>query len=77
MIILYNEGGKSMRKEMMNMATISQTIDRIIETSSKVPSKQEAQKVLRSCGILDSKNNIKPAYKKIIIESCSRKNGHK
>lgn len=66
-----------MRKGLVNMVAVANTIDRIIGTSSKTPSKQEAQKVLRSCGILDNRNNIKPAYKKIITGNGSGKNGNR
>ena len=66
-----------MQKGLINMVAVTRTLDRIIETSSKTPSRQEAQKVLRSCGILDNQNNIKPAYKKIITGGSSRKHGSK
>lgn len=66
-----------MRKGMVDMVTISRTIDKIIQTSSRTPSKQEAQKVLRSCGIFDQKNNIKPAYRNIITGNGTGKNGTK
>lgn len=50
------------------MRAILLTIDKIIEKPTKKPTKEEAVKILRSCGILDNKNNIKSAYKKILAK---------
>lgn len=47
------------------------TIDKIIEKPTKKPTKEEAIKILRSCGILDNKNNLKSAYKKILTEESN------
>ena len=48
------------------MATISLVIDKIIASETKKPTKEEAMKSLRACGILDNKNKVKPAYREII-----------
>lgn len=50
------------------------TIDKIIEAPTKKPSKEEAAKILRSCGILDENNNIKPEFKEILTEGNNKKN---
>lgn len=62
---------------MRNMVAVSSTIDKIIETPTKKPSKKEAEKVLRSCGIFDKNNKIRPAYKKIITADTPDKNDNK
>ena len=62
-----------MKKGMREMATMAIAIEHIIQASPKTPSKQEASKVLRSCGILNSKNEVKSAYKTIVIKSSSSK----
>ena len=64
-------------KGMKDMVAALSTIDKIIETPTKKPTKKEAAKILRSCGILNNKNNIKPAYKKIITEGSNEKNDRK
>ena len=51
---------------MKDMATISLVIDKIIASETKKPTKEEAMKSLRACGILDNKNKVKPAYREII-----------
>ena len=65
---------KKMMKGMRNMVAALLTIDKIIKTPTKKPTKEEATKILRSCGILDNKNNIKSAYKKIITEGNDEQN---
>ena len=52
---------------MMSMTAAMTAIEKVINTSSKKPTKSEAEQILRSCGILDRKNNIKGAYKKILV----------
>lgn len=66
-----------MMKGMKDMVAALLTIDKIIETPTKKPTKEEAKKILRSCGILDNKNNIKSAYKKIITEGSNTQNDGK
>jgi len=65
---------KKMKKGIKDMVAALSTIDKIIETPTKKPTKEEATKILRSCGILDNKNNIKSAYKKIITEENYEQN---
>lgn len=55
-------------RNVKNMVATSIAVDKIIEAKTKKPSKQEAAKILRSCGILDSQNNIKSAHKDIVIK---------
>lgn len=62
-------------KGMKDMVAAIYTIDKIIDAPTIKLSKEEAAKILRSCGILDNKNNIKPAYKKILTEESNKKNG--
>lgn len=66
-----------MMKGMKEMVAALSTIDKIIETPTKKYSKEEATKILRSCGILDKRNNIKPAYKEIITEGSTIKSDRK
>lgn len=51
-----------------DMETVSLVIDKIIASEIKKPTKEEAMKFLRACGILDNKDKINPAYRGIIIE---------
>ena len=37
--------------------------------------KSEANKILRACGILNNKNELKVAYKQILIKDASKKDG--
>lgn len=53
---------------MRDMVVALMTVDKIIETKNKKPNKTEAARILRSCGILDDKNNIRPAYKGLVIK---------
>lgn len=53
---------------MKEMAAATLTIEKIIQTPTKQPSINEAKKMLRSCGVLDQKNNIRSAYKDILID---------
>ena len=55
-----------MRKGMKHMMLTCLTIDKIIESPTKKPSKEESARILRACGIYNEKNNIKKAYKKIL-----------
>lgn len=59
------------------MVAVISTIDRIIETPSTKPTKEEAEKILRSCGILDRNNNIKPAYRQMLSNESRNKNERK
>lgn len=51
---------------MNDRAAISTQINQIIESPSKKSTKQEAVKMLRSCGILNKNNKLNPAYKEIL-----------
>lgn len=56
-------------KSIKNMMTVSSIIDEIIKAPTETPSREDATKILRSCGILDENNNIKSEYKEILIEN--------
>lgn len=58
---------------MKDKAAITAEINRIIESPSKKPTKQEAMKTLRSCGILDKNNKLKPVFKGILIKKDDEK----
>ena len=66
-----------MMRGMRDMVAISAEINKIIESPSKKPTRQEAMKMLRSCGILNKNNGVKLAYKEILIKEVSRKDGNK
>lgn len=73
---LYNRGEKMM-KGLRYMVAVLAEIDKIIESPSKKPSKKEAMKMLRSCGILNKNNGLKTEYKEILIKDVSKKNENK
>ena len=54
------------------MKEISAEIDRIIHSPIKDPTKSEANKILRACGILNNKNELEEAYKQILIKDASK-----
>ena len=58
-----------------DMAAINHTIGRVINTPSKKITTAEAQKTLRECGVLNSKNQIKRVYKGIVVPSNPRPDG--
>lgn len=60
-----------------DMVAISAEIDKIIESPSKMPTKQEAMKILRSCGILNKNNGLKTEYREILTKDVSKKDGNK
>lgn len=62
---------------MKDMVAISAEINKIIESPSKKPTKAEAMKMLRACGILNKNNGVKTAYKEILIKEISIKDGNK
>lgn len=64
-----------MRKGLKYMSAISAEIDRIIHSPIKNPTKSEANKILRACGILNNKNELEVAYKQILIKDASKKDG--
>ena len=62
---------------MKRMVAISAEIDKIIESPQKKLTKQEAMKMLRSCGILNKNNGVKTAYKEILIKEVSTEDENK
>lgn len=66
-----------MQRGLREMMEFSLAIDKILETPIKTISKKDAEKLLRSCGILDKNNNLRPAYKDIIIKDSNTKNDNK
>lgn len=65
---IYRWGGFMCKRGMKDMVAISTKIDEIIASPSKTPTKEEAVKLLRSCGILNENNNLKKAYKGIVTK---------
>lgn len=64
-----------MRKGLKYMSAVSAEIDKIICSPVKKPTKLEATKTLRACGILNKNNGLKEAYKEILIKDAPKKNG--
>ena len=73
---MYNANRNDDERGLRQMMEISAKIDKIIETPSKKPTKQEAMKVLRSCGILNRNNGVKAAYKDILVKKASKEDGN-
>ena len=46
-----------------------QAIERIINSPSKKPTREQAQKTLQACGIMDENFKVKPAYRTILVYS--------
>ena len=61
-------------KGIDDMVSVSMKINRIIKTPSKKPTKAEAAQMLRSYGVLDQNNRVKPEYKKIFSEGSRHNN---
>lgn len=59
------------------METMERVIKRIMEKPSKIPSKQEAARVLRSCGIFDAQNNLNPVFREIFVQKQPTENADK
>lgn len=47
---------------------IDKTINKIINTPVKTPSRSEAKEILRNCGILNENDEVSRDYKDIFIE---------
>lgn len=58
------------------MTRIDVAINTILNKPIKEINIQEAKKKLRACGILDKNDNIRPAYREILITK-NKKNGFK
>jgi len=57
---------------MMLMAPVSTKINKIINARTAKPSRVEAQKILRACGVLDRNNKVKSEYSGIIISEQTK-----
>lgn len=51
------------------MVTAVRVIHKVVNTSTKKPTPSQAQEILRNCGIMDSKYQVKSAYKPMITQS--------
>lgn len=47
---------------------VQDVISDCIHSNIPVTTKEEARKILRDCGIMDSSNQIMPAYRNILME---------
>lgn len=56
----------------MNINDINRIIDAIISNPHPDYTREYAQELLRSCGILDDDNEIVPIYRDIVTENKSR-----
>lgn len=74
---MYYNGVDRMEKGMRYMVTAMLAIESIIESPTKKPSKADAAKMLRSCGILDENDNLYPAFKNLLVKETKGRNGKK
>lgn len=56
-----------MDEGMIDMLSMSRKIESYLKEPLKKPTRKEAIQRLQECGILDKHNQVKPAYKKIIV----------
>lgn len=56
----------------MNINEVNRIIDAIINSPTPNYTREYAQELLRSCGILDDDNKIVPAFQDVIKEDKSR-----
>ena len=66
-----------MKEVAKNMSAIAYTLEKIISEPQKNLSKDEAQKILRNCGIIDHNGNITPAYSKIVTYKTNKTDASK
>lgn len=51
------------------MIKAERALDKIISASPAKPSPSQAREILRNCGIMNGKNQVKPAYKTMFVHS--------
>ena len=68
---------EKMKKGMKDMVAAFSTVEKIIEKPTAELTKEEAAKLLRSCGIIDGNNKIKPVYRSILTEGSKKPNDGK
>ena len=61
------------KRSVKDMVAMLAEIDKIIESPSKKPTKQEAIKTLRSCGILNKNNGLKTEYRRILVRETTKR----
>ena len=75
MVLLYNLEVKRVRqRSLIQMADYEAVIQKVIQRRIMEPTQQEAEAILRRCGIIDSHNKVISAYSKIVI--TPRKKNH-
>ncbi len=57
------------------MSAVAITIEEVLKTPSKQYTREEAQQILRQCGVLDKNNRVKSAYKDILIQKQDAEDG--
>lgn len=62
---------------MKETMAVTMMIEKVLESKTKKPNKDEAARILRSCGVLNNKNVMKSVYKGIFIEKSVENNGKK
>ena len=83
--MLLTNGGKTciIMVETMNdrgmkkMSAVASAINEVLKSPTKKYTPEEAQLKLRNCGIFTKNNNVKPAYKNIVVKVGDHKNGKK
>ena len=58
-----------MKKRIRNMENVNIAIKKILDSPVKSYSVNEANKSLRSCGILTKNNSVRKEYKDIVIKT--------
>ena len=74
---MYNGDGKMSDKGMRKMCAVASAIDEVLKSPTKSYTKEEAQFVLQKCGIFTRNNNVKVAYKSIVVKVEKNKDGKK
>lgn len=58
-----------MKRSVSYMVTAAHALEKVINASPKKPTPAQAREILRNCGIMNSKNQVKTAYKTMVAQS--------
>ena len=64
-------------KGMKKMSAVASAINEVLKAPTKKYTPEEARLKLRNCGIFTKNNNVKAAYKNIVVKVDDNKNGKK
>lgn len=65
------------KRGMKDMIALNYTINKVIEKPHKKISTSEAKEILKKCGVMTKRDNIKSAYKTILVRAEDASDGKK